>query len=285
MAGVAKTYKLWIGGAFVRSEGGKSLPFADPAGNAAVNLAHATRKDLRDAVAAARAAQPGWARRGAFQRGQILYRAAEQLEDRRAHLGERLRAWHGYAAPEAAAEVACAVDRTFWYAGWADKYAQVLGSVNPVAQPFFDFTFPEPCGVAVILAPRAAPLLGLVSALMPALVPGNAVVLAAETPIAVELAEVLALSDVPAGAVNVLTGPRADLAETAASHMDVDAIAVFGGELAERRAIEAAASAGVKRVLARDDPSPAAWRDASMQSLYAIEPWVELKTAWHPIGT
>lgn len=282
---VAKTYKLWIGGQYVRSEGGRVLPFLDPAGRAVANLARATRKDLRDAVTAARASQPGWARLSAFHRGQILFRVAEQLEDRRTLLEERLRDGHGYDRADAAAETACAVDRAFWYAGWADKHAQVLGSVNPVAQPFFNFTIPEASGVVVILAPRHAPLLGLVSVLAPALVPGNAVVLAAESLIAVELAEILAASDVPSGVVNVLTGRREDLAETAAAHGDVDAIACFGGELAETRAIEVAAAGNVKRVVLRDDPPPAAWRDPSMQSLYAIEPFVELKTTWHPIGT
>ncbi|MFN0008249.1 MAG: aldehyde dehydrogenase family protein [Planctomycetota bacterium] len=282
---VAKTYKLWIGGRFVRSEGGRVQPFLDPAGLAVANLARATRKDLRDAVAAARSAQPAWGRLGAFHRGQILFRVAEQLEDRRTLFEERLRAWHGYDRADAAAEAACAVDRALWYAGWADKYTQVLGSVNPVAQPFFNFTFPEPTGVVVILAPRAAPLLGLVSVLMPALVPGNAVVLAAESLIAVELAELLATSDVPGGVVNILTGPREDYAASAASHMEVDAMACFGGAAAETRALEEAAAGSVKRFSLRDDPPPAAWRDPSMQSLYAIEPYVELKTAWHPIGT
>lgn len=282
---VAKTYKLWIGGRFVRSEGGRVLPFLDPAGLVVSNMARATRKDLRDAVSSARSSQPAWARSSAFHRGQILFRVAEQLEDRRSLLEERLRTWHGYDRADAAAETACTVDRAFWYAGWTDKYAQVLGSVNPVAQPFFNFTIPEPTGVVVILAPRAAPLLGLVSVLMPALVPGNAVVLAAESLIAVELAEVLATSDVPAGVVNLLTGPRAEFSASAASHMEVDAMACYGGDVAETRALEEAAAGNVKRFFLRDDPSPAAWRDPSMQSLYAIEPYVELKTAWHPIGT
>jgi len=284
-ATVAKTYKLWIGGRFVRSEGGRVLAFLDPAGLAVANMARATRKDLRDAVSSARSSQPAWARLSAFHRGQVLFRVAEQLEDRRSQLEERLRTWHGYERAEAAAETACAVDRAFWYAGWADKYTQVLGSVNPVAQPFFNFTLPEPTGVVVILAPRAAPLLGLVSALLPALVPGNAVVLAAQSLIAVELAEVLATSDVPGGVVNILTGPRAEIAASAASHMEVDAMACFGGEPEETRALEEAAAGNVKRFHVRDDPSPAAWRDPSAQSLYTIEPYVELKTAWHPIGT
>ena len=281
---VAKTYKLWIGGRFVRSEGGRVMPFLDPAGRAVADLARATRKDLRDAVASARSAQPDWARLSAFHRGQILFRAAEQLEDRRPLLEQRLRDWHGYDRAEAAAEAACAVDRTFWYAGWTDKLAQVLGSVNPVAQPFFGFTIPEPTGTVVILAPRRAPLLGFVSALLPSLVPGNAVVIVAETLLSVELAEILAASDVPAGVVNLLTGERQDLAGTAAGHVEVDAIACFGGEPAETRAIEEAAAGSVKRVLVRDDPPPAAWRDPERQSVYAIEPYVELKTAWHPVG-
>lgn len=282
---IPKTYKLWIGGRFVRSEGGRVIPFLDPSGDLVANLPCATRKDLRDAVSAARSSQPAWARISAFQRGQILFRVAEQLEDRRSLFEDRLRAWHGHDRENAAAETACAVDRAFWYAGWTDKYAQVLGSVNPVAQPFFNFTIPEPTGVVVILGPRAAPLLGLVSALLPALVPGNAVVLAAESLIAVEFAEVLATSDVPAGVVNLLTGPRGEFAASAASHMEVDAMTCYGGDVAETRALEEAAAGHVKRFFLRDDPPPAAWRDSSMQSLYAIEPYVELKTAWHPIGT
>ena len=281
---VSKTYKLWIGGKFVRSEGGRVLPFLAPDGRAVANLPRGTRKDLRDAVTAARSAQPAWAGLSAFHRGQILFRVAEQLEARRSSLQERLVDWHGYGPADAAAEAIGAVDRAFWYAGWTDKLAQVLGSVNPVAQPFFDFTIPEASGVVVILAPRAAPLLGLVSALLPALVPGNAVVLVAESPIAVELAEILATSDVPPGVVGLLTGRREDLAETAASHRDVDTIACYGGEPAAAKAIEVAAAGNVKRVVLRDDPAPAAWREPSMQSLYAIEPYVELKTAWHPIG-
>lgn len=279
MSPQTKTYKLWIGGRFKRSEGGRVVPFVD------AKMPRATRKDLRDAVTAARSSQPAWARLSAFHRGQILFRVAEQLEDRRPLLEERLRNWHGYERAEATAETACMVDRAFWYAGWTDKYAQVLGSVNPVAQPFFNFTIPEPTGVVVILAPRTAPLLGIVSALMPALVPGNAVVLAAESLIALELAEILATSDVPAGVVNILTGGREEIVGSAASHMEVDAIACYGGEPAETRAIEEAAAGNVKRVLVRDDPPPAAWRDPSMQSFYAIEPYVEFKTAWHPIGT
>jgi acyl-CoA reductase-like NAD-dependent aldehyde dehydrogenase len=261
---VRKTYKLFIGGAFPRSESGRTY---DAEGQ---NVARASRKDVRDAVQAARGAQPGWASATAYNRGQVLYRVAEMMEARVAEFAELC---------SGRDEVERSIDRWVWYAGFADKLAQVLGSSNPVAGPYFNFTIPEPTGVVAIVAPDEPPLLGLVSRLAPALTGGNAVVaLASETqPLAaVELAEALATSDVPGGVVNLLTGRRAELAPWLASHMDVNAIDVGGADADGLRAeLEAAAAENVKRVVrGRSDA----------QSLYDVSAFLELKTVWHPIG-
>jgi len=259
---VKKTYKLFVGGAFPRSESGRTYEAQGQ------NVARASRKDLRDAVVAARAAQPRWAGTTAYNRGQVLYRIAEMME---ARLDEFAQLATGREEAERA------VDRWVWYAGFADKLAQALGSANAVAGPYFNFTVPEPTGVVGIVAPDEPPLLGLVSRVAPALVGGNAVVaLASEArPLAaIELAEALATSDVPAGAVNLLTGRRAELAPWLASHMDVNAIDVTGAD-GLRPELERAAAENVKRVVAG---SPDA------QSLYEISAFLELKTVWHPIG-
>ena len=259
---VKKTYKLFIGGAFPRSESGRTYEAHGQ------NVALASRKDVRDAVVAARTAQPKWGGATAYNRGQVLYRVAEMMEARVAEFAE---------VATGTDEVHQAIDRWVWYAGFADKLAQVLGSSNPVAGPYFNFTVPEPTGVVGIVAPEEPPLLGLVSRVAPALVGGNAVVAIASeaSPFAaVELAEVLATSDVPAGAVNLLTGRRAELAPWLASHMDVNAIDVTGAD-GLRADLERAAAANVKRVVAG---SPDA------QSLYEISAFLELKTVWHPIG-
>ena len=259
---VKKTYKLFIGGAFPRSESGRTYEAEGQ------NIARASRKDVRDAVRAARAAQPGWAAATAYNRGQVLYRLAEMVEAR---------------VPEFAAlcsgrdEVEQAIDRIVWYAGWADKLSQVLGGTNPVAGPYFNFTIPEPTGVVGVLAPDEPPLLGLVTRLLPPLVGGNAVVaLASEThPLAaVELAEAIATSDVPGGVVNLLTGFRQELGPILASHMDVNAIDVCGadGDSAE---LERLAADNVKRVV---------HGGADVQSPWEIAGFLELKTVWHPIG-
>ncbi|HEU0303168.1 MAG TPA: aldehyde dehydrogenase family protein [Gaiellaceae bacterium] len=259
---VKKTYKLYIGGEFPRSESGRTY---EAEGH---NVARASRKDLRDAVRAARQAFGGWAGRTAYNRGQVLYRAAEMLEARHADLAD---------ISTGAAEVDAAVDRLVWYAGWADKLAQALGSSNPVAGPYFNFTVPEPTGVVGILCPEEPPLLGIVSRIAPAVVSGNTVVAIASErrPVAaVELAEALATSDLPGGVVNILTGWRAELSPWLASHMDVNAIDVTGadGDLAD---LERAAAENVKRVVhGRLDG----------QSLWDIASFVELKTVWHPIG-
>ena len=260
---VKKTYKLYIGGAFPRSESGRTY---EAQGR---NVARASRKDVRDAVVAARAAQPKWAAATAYNRGQVLYRIAEMME-------ARVPEFAGLCSGED--EVHRAVDRWVWYAGFADKLAQVLGSSNPVAGPYFNFTIPEPTGVVAVVAPDEPPLLGLVSRIAPALTGGNAVVaLASETqPLAaIELAEAIATSDVPGGVVNLLTGQRAELAPWLASHMDVNAIDVTGAD-GLRGAVERAAAENVKRVV---------FGKPDGQSLHDISAFLELKTVWHPIGT
>jgi acyl-CoA reductase-like NAD-dependent aldehyde dehydrogenase len=260
---VKKTYKLYVGGAFPRSESGRTFLAEGQ------NVARASRKDLRDAVRAARAAQPGWAGATAYNRGQVLYRIAETMETRNADLATYC---------SGAREVDTAIDRMVWYAGWADKLAQVLGGTNPVAGPYFNFTIPEPTGVVGILAPDEPALEGLVSRLAPAIVGGNAVVVVAsdQHPLAaIELAEALATSDVPGGVVNILTGHRAELAPWLAAHMDVNAIDVTGADgLAPE--LERAAADNVKRVVRGA---------ATGQSPWEIAAFLELKTVWHPIGT
>ena len=259
---VKKTYKLYIGGAFPRSESGRTYEAEGQ------NVARASRKDARDAVRAARAAFPAWSGMTAYNRGQVLYRLAEMLETRATDL-ERVCSGRE--------EVEAAIDRVVWYAGWADKLPQVLGGSNPVAGPYFDFTVPEPTGVVAVLAPAEPPLGGLVSRIVPPLVGGNAVVAVASEahPLAaIELAEALATSDLPAGTANLLTGFRDELAPWLAGHMDVNAIDVTGadGTTAE---LERLAAENVKRVV-RSSP------DA--QSPWEIEAFLELKTVWHPIG-
>jgi acyl-CoA reductase-like NAD-dependent aldehyde dehydrogenase len=259
---VKKTYKLYVAGAFPRSESGRTYEAEGQ------NVARASRKDARDAVKAARGAFPGWAGATAYNRGQVLYRLAEMMEARADRLA---------AVCSGRQEVENAVDRVVWYAGWADKLAQVLGAANPVAGPYFNFTVPEPTGVVAILAPDAPALDGLVSRLAPALAGGNAAVVVASQahPLAaVELAEAIATSDVPAGVVNVLTGFRAELAPVLAGHLDVNALDLTGAD-GETVELERLAADNVKRVVRQhDDQSP--WEIAS---------FLELKTVWHPVGT
>jgi acyl-CoA reductase-like NAD-dependent aldehyde dehydrogenase len=259
---VKKTYKLFIGGDFPRSESGRTYEAEGQ------NVARASRKDVRDAVRAARGALPKWSGMTAYNRGQVLYRLAEMIEARTAEFAE---------LSTGRDEVERTVDRVVWYAGWADKVAQVLGSSNPVAGPYFNFTVPEPTGVVAVIPPGDPPLLGLVSRVVPALTGGNTVVaLASESrPLAaIELAEALATSDVPGGAVNLLTGHRAELAPWLASHMDVNALDLTGAD-GDSPELERAAAENVKRVV-RGKP------DA--QSPWEIEAFLELKTVWHPVG-
>lgn len=277
---VLKTYKLAIGGKFPRGESGRVAPAKSLDGKTHLgNFCLASRKDLRDAVTAARKAQPAWSKATPYLRGQILYRAAEITQQRRGELIDELtRA----GAPRAAAEVDAAIDRLVHHAGWADKYSQLFSSVNPVATPHFNFTSPEPTGVVGILAPDQPALLGLVSLLAPAILSGNTAVLLASGTIplpAVTFAEILATSDVPGGVVNILTGSRAELAPHFASHMDINAIVDGAGDQA---AANSGAALNLKRYALRQ---PRDWFAAEAQDAYWILDTIEQKTAWHPIGT
>ena len=284
---VLKTYKLYIGGKYPRTESGRYLTFNNPKGEFVANICHASRKDFRDAVLAARKAQGGWAGRVAFNRSQILYRMAEMLEARRASFESALVEHAGYKAADAEAEVDCAVDRLVWYGGWADKYIQVFGSTNPVASSHFNFTMPEATGVVAIFAPTNAPLLGLISAIAPVIVSGNATVVMVDADngptIAMEFAEVLNNSDLPGGVINILTGHRDELLGHVSGHKDVDAIACYGGDADFRKSLSLEAAESVKRVHFYDDVSAKDWRKDDAQSPYTIMPFVEFKTAWHPI--
>ncbi|MGE3810113.1 MAG: aldehyde dehydrogenase family protein [Candidatus Nanopelagicales bacterium] len=280
---VRKTYKLYIGGAFPRSESGRSYEVADTKGRFLANAALASRKDARDAVVAARKAFSGWTKATAYNRGQILYRVAEVMEGRRAQFVDEVAAAEGLTARRAEVAVEAAIDRWVWYAGWADKLPQVLGSTNPVAGPYYNFSVPEPTGVVAVVAPQESSLLGLVSVLAPVIVSGNtAVVLASEgRPLpAITLSEVLATSDVPGGVVNLLTGRVAEVAPWLASHMDVNAIDLAGADdAALRTELEIAAADNVKRVRRPDTDD---W--TADPGLARIRSFLETKTVWHPIG-
>jgi len=285
---VLRTAKLFIGGAFPRSESGRTYEVVAADGTFLANAALASRKDVRDAVVAARSAQPGWAAATAYNRGQVLHRVAELMEGRRAQLIEEIAASSG-AAPDAPAEVDAAVDRLVWYAGWTDKLTQVVGSVNPVAGPYFNLSVPEPVGVVGIVAPQRSALLGLVSVVVPALVGGNTVVVVASEahPLpAVTLTEILATSDVPAGVVNVLTGSVAELAPVLAGHLDVDGLdltGLAGVDGVDRAALEVAAAEDVTRVLAPPTEEPDFRR--TPRGVDRIMAFSDIKTVWHPKGT
>jgi acyl-CoA reductase-like NAD-dependent aldehyde dehydrogenase len=288
---VRKTYKLYVGGAFPRSESGRSYLVNAADGTPIANACRASRKDLRDAVRAARKAVEGWAGRTAMNRGQVLYRVAELMEGRRDQFVAEVSQAEGVGQTRARELVARAIDRWVWYAGWADKIAQVLGSSNPVAAPYFNFTIPEPTGVVGIVAPETSSLLGLVSRLAPPLVVGNAVVvLASETrPLpAVTLTEVLATSDVPGGVVNLLTGRRTELVPVLAGHVDVDAIDTWGVPDAMRTEVETIAADNVKRISRRSTRTAEArfdWLDdRATERPEWIAAFLEMKTVWHPIG-
>src|SRR5690348_4451704 len=279
---VRKTYKLYLGGAFPRSESGRTYPVSSVKGELLAHAAQASRKDVRDAVTAARKAFGGWSRATAYNRGQILYRIAEMLEGRREQFAAEVSAAEGGSAKAALTLVDGAIDRWVYYAGWADKYAQVAGSTNPVAGPYFNFSLPEPTGVVGVLAPQDSSLLGLVSTVAPVIATGNtAVVVASELrPLpAVSLTEVLATSDLPGGVVNLLTGRTAELAPWLAAHRDVNAIDLTGAASGERAALEIAAADNVKRVFV---PRSTAWADDPGTT--RLGAFVETKTVWHPIG-
>ncbi|MDT4911220.1 MAG: hypothetical protein QOC66_348 [Pseudonocardiales bacterium] len=280
--GVRKTYKLYIGGAFPRSESGRSYPVSDAKGTLLAHAAQASRKDVRDAVVAARGAVGGWTGATAYNRGQVLYRVAEMLEGRAAQFAAEVTSAEGVSGRAAAAQVDAAIDRWVHYAGWADKYAQIVGSTNPVAGPYFNFSLPEPTGVVAVLAPQASSLLGLVSVVAPVLTTGNTAVVVAsqDRPLpAISLAEVLATSDLPGGVVNLLTGFTAELAPWLASHRDVNAIDLTGATAGARADLQAAAADNVKRVFVPRDED---W--AAAPGLSRLNAFVETKTVWHPIG-
>ncbi|MGH3326465.1 MAG: aldehyde dehydrogenase family protein [Streptomycetales bacterium] len=282
---VRKTYKLYIGGAFPRSESGRSYVVADTKGRFRANAALASRKDARDAVVAARKAFVQWSTATAYNRGQVLYRVAELLEGRRAQFVDEVAAAEGLSPTRAGAAVDLSIDRWVWYAGWSDKIAQVHGSSNPVAGPYFDFSIPEPTGVVAVVAPQGSALLGLVSVLAPAVVTGNtAVVLASEQrPLpSITLSEVLATSDLPGGVVNILTGRTAEIAPWLASHMDVNAIDLCGAPSELVADLETAAADNLKRVVRPPQREPDWTPPPGVDRLRA---YLETKTVWHPVGT
>ena len=283
---IKKTYKLYINGEFPRTESGRFYEVRGKGGELLANACRGSRKDLRNAVVAARKAQPGWSGKTAYNRGQILDRIAEVCESRAAELTDELRR-QGSPAGEARKEIEAVIDRWVYYAGWSDKYSQLFGSVNPVAGPYYNFTVPEPTGVVGIVAPEAPSLLGLVSRLAPAIVGGNTVVaITSESrPLAaVTLGEVFQTSDVPGGVINLISGLKKELVPWLAAHMDVNAIDTTGVPAEAITATQAAAAENVKRVV-HFDGEGIGWDDARRsQSPYAIFDFQESKTVWHPIG-
>lgn len=281
---ITKTPKPYVGGAFIRSESGRTYPLQDAAGVFFANMPQCTRKDLRNAVEAAAKAGPGWAKRSAYNRSQILYRLGEMLEARSQEMIDILARFGGDAAA-AKQEIEVTIDRIIYYAGWADKYEQVLGNVNPVASPHFNFTVTEPMGIVGVIAPDSPSLLGLVSLIVPAIVSGNTVValVSETTPYpAILFGEMLATSDLPGGVVNLLTGFRKELIPTFATHMHLRALsAAVGAD--DRKALRLGAAESIKRVHV-SSMSGAAWFDDTAQNLEAIRAFLEFKTTWHPIG-
>jgi acyl-CoA reductase-like NAD-dependent aldehyde dehydrogenase len=293
---VQKTYKLFIGGKFVRGENGRVLPARGGNGTVLANFCRASKKDFRDAVVAARAAFPNWSKQSAYLRGQILYRAAEMLEMRRSELQSELgradRAARASSAKTTAArststrETTLAIDRLVHYAGWTDKFTQIFGTVNPVATSHFNFTIPEPTGVVVVLCPDEPALLGFVSLVAPVILSGNCVVVLASTakPLpALTFSEIIATSDLPGGVVNVLAGDSAELAPHIAAHMDVNAIVDGTGDAKLGRQLQQGGELNVKRYVRRD-LAPTEWQRGAAENPYWIADTLEMKTAWHPIG-
>ncbi len=282
---VNKTYKLYVGGAFPRSESGRTYEIADTKGRFLANAAQASRKDVRDAVTAARKAQPGWAAATAYNRGQVLYRVAEIMEGRREQFTGEVAVSEDLSSRNAAAVVDAAIDRWVWYAGWSDKFAQVAGAANPVAGPYFNLSVPEPTGVVGALAPQSSSLLGLIEVLAPIIVSGNSVVAVTsqDRPLpAITLAEALATSDLPGGVVNLLTGQTDELAPILAGHLDVDAIDLTGMAGRDTTDLEVLAAENLKRVLATPDTEPDVTDPpAGPRRILAA---CETKTVWHPKG-
>jgi len=283
---VQKTYKLFVGGKFVRGENGRVLPARGKGGALLANFCRASKKDFRDAVVAARAAFPNWAKQSAYLRGQILYRAAEMLEMRRSELQNEIARSNSNARSTSSSEATLAIDRLVHYAGWTDKFSQIFGSVNPVASSHFNFTTPEPTGVVVVICPDEPALLGFVSLVMPVILSGNCAVVLASTakPLpALTFSEIVATSDLPAGVINVLAGDRAELAPHIAGHMDVNAIVDGSGDAKLGAELQRGGELNVKRY-ARRNLSEKMWRGTEAESPYWILDTVEMKTAWHPIG-
>ena len=286
---ITKTPKVYVGGAFIRSESARTFPLKDASGAFFANIPQCTRKDLRNAIEAAAKAGPGWAKRTPYNRGQIIYRLAEMLEARKADMADALLVG-GVPSPRGKAaalrEITATIDRLIYYAGWADKYEQVLGNVNPVASPHFNFTVTEPMGIIGVLAPDEAPLLGLISLIAPAITSGNTVVaLASSTQPypAIVLGEMLATSDLPGGVVNLLTGFRKEIVPTMATHTHLRAI-VGVANAAERKTLKLGAAESVKRVKLSKAEEPVDWFSDKAQSLYDLRDTLEFKTTWHPVG-
>ncbi|MBB5119688.1 aldehyde dehydrogenase [Streptomyces eurocidicus] len=280
---VFKTYKLFVGGKFPRSESGRVYEVTDSKGNWLANAPQSSRKDARDAVVAARKAVGGWSGATAYNRGQVLYRVAEMLEGRRDQFVAEVADAEGLSKSKAAAQVDAAIDRWVWYAGWTDKIGQITGSTNPVAGPFFNVSSTEPTGVVAVLAPQESSFLGLVSVIAPAIATGNTVVVVAseKAPLpALSLGEVLATSDVPGGVVNVLSGRTAEIAPTLASHQDVNAIDLAGAEADFAKELEIAAADNLKRVLR---PQGVDW--AVTPGTERMTAFLETRTVWHPTGS
>ncbi|MTV26281.1 aldehyde dehydrogenase family protein [Nitriliruptoraceae bacterium ZYF776] len=283
---VRKTYKLYVGGKFPRSESGRSYEVATAKGAFLANASRASRKDVREAVVAARKAQPGWAAATAYNRGQVLYRVAEVLEGRRDQFVAEVAAAEGLTTRKAEAVVDAATDRWVWYAGWTDKYAQIDGAANPVAGPYFNLSVPEPVGVVAAIAPQASSLLGLVGVLAPIVASGNTAVVVAsqDRPLpAVSLGEVLATSDVPGGVVNLLTGHVDELAPVLAGHLGVDALDLTGCAGTDTTDLEVAAAENVKRVV-RPPAAEPDWSTVPAGGPRRILAFCETKTVWHPKG-
>jgi len=281
---VRKTYKLYVGGEFIRTESGRYDPVPDVSGEFLANVSRGSRKDLREAVRKARAAQPGWAGKSAYLKGQILYRMAEMLDGRAESFEKLLRETRGLKPEAARSEVRASIDRLVHYAGWSDKYGALLGTVNPVASSYFDFSVPEPTGVVGIVAPETPDFLGLISHLAPVIVSGNAAValVSEKYPlVSLEFAEILATSDLPAGAANLISGRKDELVPHLARHMDVNAIADAGGSKALSKLIAEDAAVNVKRVKSY---RIADYFADDAQGLDFIESFTEIKTTWHPIG-
>ncbi|MBL0339625.1 MAG: aldehyde dehydrogenase family protein [Bacteroidetes bacterium] len=280
---VQKTFKLYIDGKFPRSESGRYFKLNDKSGNLIANICRGSKKDFRDAVVVARKAQESWAKRSAYNKGQILYRIAETLEGRKSQFINSL-IKQGAKTADAENEVAAAIDRFVHYAGWSDKYQQIFSAVNPVESSHFNFSFPEPTGVVSAIAPQAHGLLGLVSVICPAIVGGNAIIIlpAENAPLtAIELAEVLHASDLPGGVVNIITGFKKELITPFSNHMDVNASVYCGNDVAELTTIQTNASLNVKRVI---HYSITDWLSPEAQSPYMIMDLQEIKTTWHPVG-